>query len=109
MQKAYIRRIKSRAYPESSTVDYFFSTTLKDAWNWKFESVAQSFLPQSGVTLPLKGGGSYAIEDFEVEKPSPGLIVISCHAPFDLAALKHGEPAAAQSTTADTPSDPSAP
>jgi hypothetical protein len=101
LQKGYLRHVKSREHPENSIVDYWFTTNVQHAHNWGFENNARSFLPRFGVDLPLKNGGKFHIDDFEVENPEADVFLICCHAPFDLAADTLGKQGVAQANPKD--------
>lgn len=99
--RGYIVRYKSRESANHEIIDYWFSSSAKDAYKFPSKEWAEPEVSRfnRGITINEDLQRPHVLNDFQVEEFEDGF-VIWCEGPFVVRA--HGE-AAAEDKTADTP------
>lgn len=100
--KGYIVGFKSRKSADHEIVDYWFSSSPKDAMRWTIREFVEVEVRHfnRGITINEDLGRPYMLTDFEIEEPEPGQFIVCAEGPF----VVHGL-GVAKSTHADTASD----
>jgi hypothetical protein len=105
--KGYIVGYKSRESANHEIIDYWFSTSPKDALRRPTRELAEAeiFLFNRGITINADLQRPHLLNDFQVEEFEDGFVVW-CEGPFVVRARGEG---AAENAIPHTPPDPSAP
>jgi hypothetical protein len=85
IRKGYIRKWEKPKDPDSDlSGTTYFCEFAKDAAYWDNREIAESDcrIFNHGITIPSAEGGSFLIQNFDIEEFQPGIFVIFCHAPF---------------------------
>jgi hypothetical protein len=103
--KGYIVGFKSRESANHEIIDYWFSTSPKDAMRWDLREFAEGDVRHfnRGITINEDIQRPHTLQDFQIEE-FEGRFVVWCDGPFVIRGA-----GAAQNLPARTPSAPSAP